>query len=469
MNAAWQTITLTHLPTGHWLRDSRLLGRFVGLLHPWRQGSMLMQWDTEIAVFLLGLIFALAPFVPNAIIGYVLLGAAAFWVLLSLSDAPEATGKLTPVHLLVLSYWGIAFLATGLSPVRTGALVGLQKLSLYLIFFALIERVIRSPRWRSCLVTVYLLTALVVSVYGLRQWLFGAEALATWTDPTSSTANTTRVYSYLGNPNLLAGYVLPAIPLSIAAVFSWRGWLPKLLGLVMFGCNTLCLVFTFSRGGWLGLVAALFAFAMLLLYWLLPYLPQTWRKYVFPVVIGGLGSLLLLAVLVVPPLRDRAASIFADKNDSSNNFRIQVWDAVRDMIRARPVLGIGPGNTAFNLEYPRYQRPGFTALSAYSIYLELLVEVGFVGFSLFLWMLVVLWQRGWGQIQLLRQRNSREVFWLMGAIATIFGMLVHGTVDTVWYRPEVATLWWFMVAIITSYTHSPVVEEPIEPETINPA
>jgi signal transduction histidine kinase len=46
------------------------------------------------------------------------------------------------------------------------------------------------------------------------------------------------------------------------------------------------------------------------------------------------------------------------------------------MVQERPWLGIGPGNTAFNLIYPLYQQPKFNALSAYSVPLELLVEGG---------------------------------------------------------------------------------------------
>lgn len=451
MLALWEKLTLTHLPTARWLSDSLILGRLAGLLHPWRQGSWLMQWGNEIAVVLLGFVFCIAPFVSNNLIAVALGGTAAYWVLLSLTDSPKFTGRLTPVHLLILLYWGISALATGLSPVKSAALVGLNKFSLYLLFFALMERIVRSPRWRSRLITTYLLVALVVSIYGIRQWFFGAEALATWTDPESPLSKTTRVYSYLGNPNLLAGYLLPAIPLSISSLIAWRGILPKLLAVIMAGCNTLCLLFTFSRGSWLGLVAAMFVYAMLLLYWLLPYVPAPWRKWVFPVCLGGLALLVVAAVVVVPALRERVLSITRTQNDSSNNFRVQVWAAVREMIRDRPILGIGPGNAAFNKVYPLYQRPGFTALGAYSIFLEILIEVGVVGFSLFIWLLMVLMQRGWRQVQRLREKESREIFWLIAAMATIVGMLVHGAVDTIWYRPEVATLWWFMVAIVTSY------------------
>jgi putative inorganic carbon (HCO3(-)) transporter len=144
-------------------------------------------------------------------------------------------------------------------------------------------------------------------------------------------------------------------------------------------------------------------------------------------------------------------SIFAGREDSSNNFRMTVWAAVFEMIRDHPWLGIGPGNDAFNQVYPLYQRPNYNALSAYSIYLEILVEMGMIGFTAFLALLATIADQGWKKITALKQLNNREGFWIMGAIAAIMGMLTHGLVDTVWYRPEISTLWWFMVAIVASY------------------
>jgi len=446
----WQQLTLVYLPAIQWRRSS-YLGRLVGLLQNWRRDSWLLQWSSEIAIVLLSLLFALAPFVPNALTGVLLVACAGFWVLLTLSDDVESQTYLTPVHLLVLLYWGIATVATALSPEKAAAAIGWGKLTLYLGLFALIARILRSPRWRSWLITVYLHVAVFVSIYGLRQWFFGATALATWVDTESSLANTTRVYSYLGNPNLLAGYLLPAVPLSIAACFAWRGWLPKALALTLAIVNGACLVLTFSRGGWIGFVVSILVICVLLLYWWSPHLPLRWRRWAIPALLGGLAGLLLLAILLAEPLRDRVMSIFADRNDSSNNFRLNVWAAVVEMIRDRPILGIGPGNSVFNKIYPLYQRPRYTALSAYSIFLEIVVETGFLGFSCFLWFLLVTLQHGGVQLSRLRALQSRELFWLIAAIAALIGMLAHGTVDTVWYRPEVNTLWWFMVALITSY------------------
>jgi putative inorganic carbon (HCO3(-)) transporter len=457
MNSVWQRFTLSNLPLSQWQGASYLHRSLVGLLRSWRQSSWLMQWSELLAVLLVSLVFSLAPFVSNALIGVLLVACAGFWVLLTLSD--EAETGLTPIHLLVLLYWGIATVATALSPVKMAALTGWVKLTLYLLLFALAARILRSPRVRSLLITLYLHVALLVSVYGLRQWFFGAAALATWVDPESNLAKTTRVYSYLGNPNLLAGYLLPAVVFSLVAVFAWQRWIPKFLALTMFVVNTACLVLTFSRGGWIGLLVAIVALLVLLLYQVSIQLPPFWRTWSLPILLGSTSLLLVAAVLFVEPVRDRVLSIFAGRGDSSNNFRINVWAAVIEMIRDRPIFGIGPGNTVFNQIYPLYQRPRFNALSAYSFVLEVAVETGLIGLACFIWLLIVTFNAGIGQLRRLRSIGSREVFWLIGAIATLLGTLAHNTFDTVLYRPEVNTLWWLMVALIASYCPTRAVDK----------
>lgn len=448
MNLLWQQFTLSTLPLRQWQATS-YVHRLVGLLRQWRQSSWLMQWAEPLGALIVSLVYGLAPFVSNDLIKVLLLACAGFWVLLTVSD--DIKTKATPIHWLVLLYWAIATVATALSPVKEYAFTGWLKLTSYLLLFALTARILRSPRLRSWLVTLYLHVALIVSVYGVRQWFDGVEPLATWNDPTSTQATATRVYSYLGNPNLLAGYLLPALILSIMAAFTWRGRIPKALAAIMVAVNGACMAFTGSRGGWIATTVALIALVVLLRYWWAQYLPQFWRKWLIAIFIGSFAALLLTAIVLSESIRDRIFSIFAGRSDSSNNFRQNVWAAVFEMIRDRPIIGIGPGNDAFNKIYPLYQRPRFTALSAYSVLLEIAVETGLIGLSCFIWLLVVTFNQGWLQLQRLRQTGSSEAFWLIGAISAMAGMLAHGAVDTVWYRPEINTVWWLMVAIVASY------------------
>ena len=459
MNSVWQHLTLVNLSARQWMESSHLR-YLVGLLRGWRQGSWWMQWAEPIGGLLVMLLFGVAPFASKDLIGILLIACAGCWAMLTLADETEPGAGITPIHLLVILYWGIAAVATAASPVKSAALEGLTKLTLYMLLFGLLARVLRSPRIRSALIAVYLTAALVVSVVGLRQWFFGADALATWVDPESSLAGTTRVYSFLGNPNLLAGYLLPAVVFSAAACFAWKRWLPKALAVTMWLVNSLCLILTFSRGGWIGFVVANFGLLILLVHWYSIYLPRFWRRWALPIVLAVSVGLVGLAVVAVAPLRDRVMSMFSGRDDSSNNFRINVWMAVVEMIKDRPVLGIGPGNDAFNRVYPRYQATGYTALSAYSIFLEVAVEAGLIGLGCFLWLLLVTFNQGWVQLQKLRQAGSSEGFWLMAAVTTMLGMLAHGAVDTVWYRPQVSMLWWLMIATVASYYR------PAEPEQL---
>ncbi len=502
MNSVWQQFTLSTLPLQQWLNSS-YVHYLVGPLQRWRKGSWLMRWAEPIGGVLAMLVFALGPFVNNELVGVLLAACGAYWILLTLSDDwqepanqalstqarsnpeafaiwqpieetdpwdeplrpdqghPDASSRssefqfrsplATPIHLLVLLYWAIASLATAWSPVKKAAFTGWTKLTLYLLFFALLARVLRSPRIRSCLLTVYLLAALAVSVYGLQQWFSGAAALATWVDPMSPLSKTTRVYSYLGNPNLLAAYLIPAVVFSIAAFFSWRTWTQKALAIVMTAVNASCLALTFSRGGWIGIVFATTVLLLLLAHWWSIYLPRFWRVSALPIVLGTAAAVVVLAVVVVEPLRDRVGSMFAGRGDSSNNFRINVWMAVIDMIKAHPILGIGPGNVAFNKIYPLFMRSRYSALSAYSILLEVAVETGIIGLTCFLWLLVVTLTQGWRAVQCLRETSDRSGYWLLAAIAAMIGLFGHGLVDTVLYRPDVNTLWWLTFALIASY------------------
>ncbi len=452
MNSAWTRIVLSDLHSHKWHSGSYFY-RLVGILSPWHPGSWLLQWSEPLGTCLLCLLLILSPFVSTSLIGVLLVAVAAYWAIVTLSQAQPL--GITPIHVVVLVYWSIATIATAFSPVKEEALAGWIKLTLYLVMFALAARVLRSSRLTNWAIATFLLTALVVSAYGIRQQFFGVQQLATWNDPNSPLAHETRVYSYLGNPNLLGGYLLPAIALSIAAVFVWRGWLPKTLALTMVVVNSACLYFTDSRGAWLAVVGLLFVFLLLLRFWWRDYLPRFWRIWLLPLVFGSLAGLAIVAFLAVEPLRLRIMSIFAGREDSSNNFRINVWEAVFKMIRDYPITGIGPGNEAFNKVYPRYMNSRYPALSSYSVFLEHVVEMGYLGLACFLWLIVVTVDFGIRQLNRLRSAGDRQGFWLMAAIAAIAGLLIQGLFDTVWYRPQISILWWLMLAIVASY-YSPL-------------
>ena len=150
MKSTWTNIALTKLNFDLWLSNSYLY-RLLNLISVWRSGSWFLQWSEEIGAALLGLILLLAPFVSTSLIGVLLIAVALYWILTTVSESQPL--GITPVHVLVFLYWGVAAIAALLSPVRAEAIDGLVKLTLYLMMFALGSRILRSPRLCNWLIT----------------------------------------------------------------------------------------------------------------------------------------------------------------------------------------------------------------------------------------------------------------------------------------------------------------------------
>jgi len=421
----------------------------------WQQSSYFVGVGL-IGSLLVGLI-AFLPYLSNNQSGLFAVAIAILWIFMWLGELASNASFKTPMHLPLICYWGIATLATIFSPVRREALDGWIKLTLYFLLFAAMSRVLslssnlRSYRidWRSLLISTYLLSALLVGIYGLRQWFFGADELATWTDPTSELSGTTRVYSFLGNPNLLSGYLLPAIPFSAIGMILWRSWGVKCVAGMVAIASLICVRESYSRGGLYGLYAEVLALVVLLIYW--------WSsrhklpRWAIPGFVGGTLAVMVSNILLVPSQRIRFFSAFLGRGDSSGNFRINVWAAVAEMIKARPILGIGTGNRAFNKIYPIFQRPGYSALGTYSVPLEITVETGILGLACYIWFVVVVLRQGWKQLNYARQHDRSAGLWMVASFSIMIGMMVHGLVDTVWFRPQVQILWWLAIALIASF------------------
>jgi putative inorganic carbon (HCO3(-)) transporter len=92
------------------------------------------------------------------------------------------------------------------------------------------------------------------------------------------------------------------------------------LALVATLINTLCLVLTLSRGGWIGLcVAGFVLMALLVQYWSIWFTPF-WKRWALPVLLGGAAAFVVVAVLSVDALRARVMSIFVGAKTAAITF-----------------------------------------------------------------------------------------------------------------------------------------------------
>jgi len=429
-------MSLAPAPTTPWLL------RWRGLLAVAASGPISSRFSLLAGLVLCALMAGL-PLVTRGGLSLLILAAGLLWLLWALCTPAGRIGGISGWLLLML---GIAVLATGFSPVPMAAFKGLLKLISYLGVYALMRELLaRAPQWWNRIVAALLAGELVSAVMAIRQLYGDTTELARWADPNSVADGTIRVYGPLENPNLLAGYLIPILPIALVALLRWRSWPQRLFAAASLLIGTAALFLTYSRGGWLGMLGALGAVVLLLVLRQTRHWPTLWRRLFPLLLISAAVAVLVVAVTQIEPLRIRVMSLVAGRQDSSNNFRINVWLAAIEMFQDRPWLGIGPGNSAFNLIYPLYQQPKFNALSAYSVPLELLVEGGIPNLLAGLGLLAASIRAGWAQLK----GESSWALPALAALAAIAGLCMQGITDTIFFRPEVQLTGWFCLATLS--------------------
>ncbi|MEB3172475.1 MAG: IctB family putative bicarbonate transporter [Cyanobacteriota bacterium] len=427
--------------------------RWQGLLDGPAQGPLARHLPT-LAGLVLTCLMAGLPLLDRGGLGLLIAASGLLWLVWALRTP---AGTLGPINLWILATLAVATLATGFSPVPLAAFKGLLKLISYLGVYALLRELLaKQPRWWDRLVAALLCGSLATSVIGIRQLFGNTEELARWADPNSVADGTIRIYGTLENPNLLGGFLLAVLPLAVAALLRWQPPLQRLFAASSLAAGLIALVLTYSRGAWMGLVASLAVIVLLLALRQTRSWPPLWRR-LFPLLLLLLGSAaLVLLVTQVEPLRVRVLSLVAGREDSSNNFRINVWLAALKMVEARPWLGIGPGNEAFNLIYPLFQQPKFNALSAYSIPLEIAVEAGIPGLIVLLGLVITAVRTGLRQLK----GDGPLVLPAVASLAMVAGLGVQGLTDTIFFRPEVQLIGWFALAVLSAAEAAPKPQQP---------
>ena len=349
--------------------------------------------------------------------------------------------KLDSIDLLILIFSFILVVSAFNSYFFKESLIGLFKYFVFFIWYFLIKiTLLNSSRKTFLNLWIFLfLCATITALIGICQYIIGVEPLATWEDPNFENIHT-RVYSTLGNPNLLAGYSLLILPMGIVLPFEMKiNFITKILFLIGDSLILICLIFTGSRGGYLGLITGAVFSLLVILFSLIKSRNHAFSTFTF---LATIIIFILAMIFLFPILQERISTIFTLREHSSNSFRINVWLACLKMLKDNWIFGIGPGNNTFRLVYGLYMLSGFDALGAYNIFLEFALEAGILGFLVFI------------LIQLISLLKLHYLFWEKGNIFALgifisqIALLTHGLVDTILLRPQVFVPYFFLLASI---------------------
>ncbi len=406
----------------------------LGLLAIFGVGAVCLIFEKPLAGLFM-LVF-LAPLAPTmAMAGLSILCILAL-IIKSLRDE-EFKWRYDGIGFLILLFIAIYLFAA----ITSFAMVkSLSIWAIYTVFLAayfLIINLVKTKKQLNNLLITFVLSGLLVCLYGIAQYVFGWDTKQAWMDEEMFTDIKMRIYSTLGNPNVLGEYILLVLPVAIGMMFTKKGVFSKIvyagISAVLFGA----LILTFSRGCWLGLMASAAIF-----------------------VTFAAGKLWGLAVIALPFLPmilpesiiNRFTSI-GDMKDSSTSYRVYIWMGTLAMIKDFWVSGIGMGQEAFTEIYPFYSYNGIVAPHSHNLFLQILVESGICGIIVFLAIVLLFIKKMTTGYQFGGRKGGELSTMIVAVSSGVCGFLLQGMFDNCFYNYRVLLVFWCVIGIAMACTY----------------
>jgi putative inorganic carbon (HCO3(-)) transporter len=206
--------------------------------------------------------------------------------------------------------------------------------------------------------------------------------------------NNSPLYLFGDNNGIAVGMLMLVPLIGMLRQTTQNKWSKHFFGMVLIGCLYRALS-TYSRGGFLA------AIAMAGVWWF-----RSYRK------LQGLVVLGMMLAIIVPILPDafwnRMGTIqtYEEEEDKSALGRLHYWSIAMDMAAANPILGVG--FNSYNYAYSTYDTSGGAYgnwRSVHNSFLGVLSEVGYVGFFLYLAIILAAF-RACAQVRRLAFRNE---------------------------------------------------------------
>ncbi|NTU67081.1 MAG: O-antigen ligase family protein [Candidatus Moranbacteria bacterium] len=217
------------------------------------------------------------------------------------------------------------------------------------------------------------------------------------------------------DPHMFSFFLGMLIPMALGLYMNSR----KTIYAIILTALILTDMLTFSRGGYLGLVAA--AIALVALFW-----RNISSRYKLGMIF--LSVALFLVMIIPGPISSRFISSF-DLNEGSNAGRLKIWKEAGEVILEHPLFGVGLGNYPLEIKpTASYREP----IYAHSLYLDIATETGVL--NSLIWIMLEL---ALGYAFLLRAKE--EPIYLFFFISILI-FATHSLVEMPIYSPAVLSL-----------------------------
>ena len=307
-------------------------------------------------------------------------------------------------------------------------------LSCVLMFgYFLVVNLMRTEHWLRRCILALVSSGTVVAIIGILQYVLGLMTAGAWLDLNYFSNIKGRVVSVFENPNVLASYLLLILSFSLFLLMQAQCRKTKFICFFSTISILLCIILTWSRGAWLAALACLVLFALI-------YSRKTLRNLFL------LGfAVPFLPFLLPKSITGRFMSI-GNLADSSISYRVYTWKGSLRAIGDYFWSGIGYGTSAYQEIYPQYAYAGIEAAQhSHSLYLQILLGLGFGGLLIFLMVVFLFMQMSFEYIKNAKDTSSQLI--TVSVICSVVATLVMGIFDFVWYNYRVFFLFWIVLAL----------------------
>lgn len=350
----------------------------------------------------------------------------------------------------------LLFMAVGLllmmlnRPYPAVAFTGYRAQVQYMVWFLIVYRLLDSEEDAYALYGVFTGAVLLMCLHGIYQFAVGVEIPAHWVTQTEMGVRT-RVFSLTGSPNIFGSLIVMAAPMTAACMYYFRDVKWKILAFLGTGAACLCILFTFSRGAWVGLVVAVVLFSLFVD-----------RRLLLAMAAGIAGIL-----ATVPSITSRLTYLFTSDyaEASAIGGRTLRWQIGRDLLTENsPLLGFGLGRfggaVAMNNKLLD-ETETFRYFYMDNYYLKTLVEMGYIGLFFFVLLLGILFvsglravhQSGIGyfsdrQLDPLVRNAGNTKLLTAGILSGLSGVLAHCLFENIFEEPYMMAYFWGLAALM---------------------
>lgn len=240
-----------------------------------------------------------------------------------------------------------------------------------------------------------------------------------------------RLSAIFNSPNYLAMYLAPGIIIGAAILGKIKKFIfePKIIFLVASFAIILSAFYkTYSYAAWIAVFLSVLTIFLI-------------QKKLSPKKIALIAGIIVLLALSQSN-NNKFNSLISSNPRSSLASRAIIWQSAGKMIANNPVWGIGPGNfQAVYLQYQKYFPPylEWAAPHPHNLYLDFWLSGGLLGLSGFL-ALLVFYFRDIAKKIISEDIINKNV--LSISLAIMLYILIHGLVDTTYFKNDLATVFW---------------------------